>query len=96
MKEEFQRIEFNISRDRKNSERAKKKKKGKKSPGVSSPMDVDGEARRPVKDEPVNGSEMASSQDDIIKSREQRKQEQLQKNNSRLECLRHERGKSKF
>lgn len=92
MKEEFQRIEYNISRDRKNSDRTKKKKKGKKSPGVSSPMDVDGEARRPVKNEPVNGIEMASSQEDIIKNREERKQEQLQKNNSRLECLRHERG----
>ena len=96
MKEEFQRIEYNISRDRKISERAKKKKKGKKSPGVPSPIDVDGEARRPVKDEPVNGREMASSQEDIIKKREERKQEQLKKNNSRLECLRNERGKSKF
>jgi len=92
LKEEFQRInnDTQTQRDRKDSEKSKKRKKGKKSPGVSSPMDVDGEARRPVKDEPVNGSEMRLPRADIIKDREERKQEQLKKNNSRVEDLRQE------
>ncbi|CBY24386.1 unnamed protein product [Oikopleura dioica] len=91
LKEEFQKINSETRRDRKCSEKSKKKKKGKKSPGVSSPMDVDGQARRPVKDEIVNQSEIPLPQADVTKDREDRKQEQLKKNNSRVECLRQER-----
>ena len=96
LKEEFQRInnDTQTQRDRKDSEKSKKRKKGKKSPGVSSPMDVDGKVRRPVKDEPVNGSEMRLPRADIIKDREERKKEQLKKNNSRVEDLRQEIGES--
>jgi len=96
LKEEFQKINSETRRDRKYSEKSKKKKKGKKSPGVSSPMDVDGQARRPVKDEIVNQSEIPLPQADVTKDREDRKQEQLKKNNSRVECLRQERGKNYF
>jgi len=91
MKEEFQRIDIDSRRDRKNSDKSKKKKKGKKSPGVSSPMDFDGEARRPVKNERINASEIPLPRADITKNREERKQEQLKKNHSRLESLKQER-----
>ena len=94
LKKEFENIEREKRRDRKNSEKSRKKSKGKKSQGVSSPMDVDNSSNRPVKGEPMDQSNtVQQSRSEVLRERESKKKEQLERNRARLQTLKDEKGR---